>query len=204
MFLCRGYSACNMDELWSQCAWVSARDVRISVKVKTQISILMKSKRDNSIIKHWLRQNVYTQEVMKAPFAQKAMWTLKLVDKNKNLKVALIKVKKKKVASGNLSYMLQQDTCNYLTCLLFYDCVLRLVKLLRQKPYQRRTSLWSGPCWSRFDLAWTCPRLCYPLLSWSQDPFWTNSLITTSMQTSSQSKTSHLLWPLWNRLINRE
>lgn len=52
----------------------------------------MKSKWDNSVIKHWLKQNVYTQELMKAPFAQKAMWTLKLVDMHKNLKVALTKV----------------------------------------------------------------------------------------------------------------
>ena len=132
----------------------------------------------SSVIKHLMK---HTKKV----HSQKRISSSQILCESLCVKKVVLITKKK-----GLYFTLERVTWSKIAVpLLFSASNFRLVRLLRQRPFQRRINLWFGPCWSRFDPVWTFPRLCCPLSSWSQDPSWTSCLITTSMQTSCQSKT---------------
>lgn len=89
--------------------------------------------------------------------------------------------------SGSVDFLLSQHPDSF-SILLFCFFLWRQGKLLKQRLFQKRTRVWSGPCWNRCAQEWTSPRWYYLHLSWKHVHSWTSSPITTIMQTSYLSE----------------
>lgn len=75
-------------------------------------------------------------------------------------------------------------------------CCVRPGRLLRWRPYPRRTRVWSGAFWSSCGLVWTCPKWCCLPSSWSHALSSTNCQTTTTTPICSHSQYLRIAVPV--------